>query len=110
MPAASMRGPPMPMKRNSGLSSRSALISSAPSRSPEASPATIPIVRLRAVGAKCSADDATRRVGKEVEQQLQFRVRGHLRGDFLFRVFERQPGFVKRFITALDGGDGVGRE
>ncbi len=44
MPAARIFGPPMPTNRAPGKRARSALMRCAPSRSPEASPATMPIV------------------------------------------------------------------
>src|SRR5678815_5262121 len=107
MPAASMRGPPMPTTLSAGRCSRKARISWLPSRSPDASPATIAMVRGRPAG---SADDATRRLGEKIQQYLQFGAVAYVRRDLLLRVFKSQARLVERLVRALDRGDRVGRK
>src|ERR1700712_2275465 len=99
-----MRGPPMPTTFRSGKSSRSASISWLPSRSPDASPATMATVRGRPA---CSADDATRRLGEEIQQYLQLGTLFYVRRDFLFCIVEAEARFVECFVRALDRSDGV---
>src|SRR4051812_27100814 len=99
MPAASMRGPPMPTTFRSGSNSRNAWINSLPSRSPDASPATIATVRGRPAW---SADDATRRLRQEIQQYLQLGTLLDLGRDLPLCIFYAEPRFVERFIRALD--------
>src|SRR5687768_6376280 len=107
IPAASMRGPPMPTKSSCGMRPRSAVISCPPSRSPDASPATMPTVCRRAPD---SADNATRGELEKIYQPPELGARVGLFGDFLHCFLEPQPRFVQRFVSALDADDGVGRE
>src|SRR5512147_1330092 len=97
----------MPTKFRAGASSRNASINWLPSRSPDASPATIAMVRGRPA---CSADDATRRLGEKIQQYLQFGTFTYVRGDLALRIFESQSRFVECFVGALDRGNRIGGE
>ena len=55
-PASSILGPAMPTKRTPGIRARTARIRSAASASPDASPATIPIVTSPATGCRASPE------------------------------------------------------
>src|SRR5258708_39916782 len=83
----------------SGARARIARINSAPSRSPEASPATSAI-RMRAL-----ADDAAARDREEFDERYQFRPLGRGQRQLGFRFLEQQARLVQCLVRAPDRGD-----
>src|SRR5436190_14048979 len=102
-----MRGPPMPANSMPARRALSAAIRWAASRSPEASPATMPTRRCFAIAL---ADDAALRAGQELEKLAHLRARGHLRFELGASLLEAEPVAIERAVGALQSGDRLGRK
>src|SRR5687767_13626552 len=97
-PAASIAWPPMPAICAPGKRSRSARTRPAPSRSPEASPATI---AMRGADKGSLSDQRAFAALDEVEHQLDVGRRLRRARQLLARARERQAGLVERLVGAL---------
>src|SRR5262249_14502376 len=88
---ANISGPPTPRKVTLGARERSACISPAPSRSPDGSPATMPMASGRsiAVTLATSAHDAPSRLRDARAERLHFRMKRRGRLEFGERLFQR---------------------
>src|SRR2546423_6024627 len=106
-PAAAVGGPPMPANSIAGWRALSAAIRWAASRSPEASPATMPTRTRRAMAL---ADDAALTASEEFEDLAHLRAAGHLLAQLETRLFEAQAAAVQGAIGALQTGDRLGRK
>src|ERR1700686_545967 len=98
-PAPCIRGPAMPTNCTPGQCGSSALISWLPNKSPELSPATMPM-RMRAL-----AHNPARRGGEEVDQDLKLTVNSGSGRNLCSCLVERQSGLIKRLVSALDCRD-----
>src|SRR5438309_11343588 len=97
-----MRGPPMPANSIPGLRAFSAAIKWAASRSPEASPATMPTRRCFAIEL---ADNAALAAGQEFENLAHLRTGCGLRLELGTRLLEAEPAAIKRAVGALQPGN-----
>src|SRR5687768_4187055 len=109
-PAACMRGPPMPSKRTCGRRPLRARIRCAPSTSPDASPATMPIVISAAVTIVALADDAAAGSAQKIDERSDGGTFAHLALERVLRLLQAQPGPVERLVGPLQAGDRVGVE
>src|SRR2546430_9785358 len=106
-PSAAMRGPPMPANSIPGLRAFSAAIRWAASRSPEASPATMPTRRCRAI---VLADDAAFTTVEKFEDVAHRAALRDLGFERLACLFQAETAAVKRAVGALQPGDRLGRK
>src|SRR5262245_59217680 len=87
-------GPPMPAKWAPGMRFFNAAISVAPRKSPEVSPATMPIngpaPAVPPPLMQRSPDDASSAAIEEGQQRLQFRLAAGAAGKLVMRLFQRQ--------------------
>src|SRR5207247_8514625 len=102
-----MRGPPMPANSIPGLRAFSAAIRWAASRSPEASPATMPTRRCRAI---VLADDAALAAVEKFEDVAHRAALRDLGFERLAWRFQAETAAVERAVGALESRDGVGRK
>src|SRR5438132_2488914 len=102
-----MRGPPMPANSMPARRAFSAAIRWAASRSPEASPATMPTRRCFAIGL---ADNAALTAGQEFENLAHRRTGCDLGLELGTRLLEAEPAAVKRAVGALQPGNRLGRK
>src|SRR3954471_24334037 len=102
-----MRGPPMPANSMPARRAFSAAIRWAASRSPEASPATMPTRRCLAIGL---ADDAALRAGEEFEKLAHLRAGRHLRFQLGASLLQTESAAIQRAVGTLQPGDLFGRK
>src|SRR4051812_15595140 len=102
-----MRGPPMPANSIPGRRAFNAAMRWAASRSPEASPATMPTRNGFAIDL---ADDAALRAGEEFEELAHRRTRSDLRFELRARLLEAEAAAIERAVGALQAGDRLGRK
>src|SRR5438132_3515049 len=102
-----MRGPPMPANSIPGLRAFSAAIRWAASRSPEASPATMPTRRCRAI---VLADDAALAAVEKFEDVAHRAALRDLGFERLACLFQAETAAVERAVGALQAGDRLGRK
>src|SRR5260221_7906172 len=88
----------------SSRSARTARINSAPSRSPEASPAT------KAMRTVALPNDAAAGNREEFDQRGKLRLRDGGRHQQRLCFVEQQPGFVQRLVCAANRHDALGTE
>src|ERR1017187_8854022 len=93
------------MNRARGRCLCSAAIRRAPSGSPEASPATMPMVTCRSV---TSAHDPAGAVLQKLGEQADFSAGPGLFGELRLGLIQGQAGLVNRLVGSLDCGQGVG--
>src|SRR5690606_13595870 len=115
VPAARIASPPMPTKCAFGQRRRSCSTSPAPSRSPEASPATsaMRIGRVRTGSSGKSTASAQQRAlagVDEIEQGADVWTFARHVGQLHPGLVERATRDVERAVGALDGADAVGVE
>src|ERR1700754_2425199 len=112
-PRAIMRGPPMPTKRAPGKRNRKASMRSAPSWSPESSPAIRAIVGATegsVVDGMVSAGERALAAVEEFEHLAHVLARLRLDYQLFACLGQRQPAHVQRAVGALDGSDACGVE
>src|SRR5690348_9732214 len=102
-----MRGPPMPANSMSGRRALSAAIRWAASRSPDASPATMPTRRGFAI---LLADDAALATVEEFDDLFHGRTGSDLLAQLALRLLEPEAATVERAVGALEARDRLGRE
>src|SRR5260370_23258690 len=102
-----MRGPPMPANAMPARRAFRAAIRWAASRSPEASPATMPTRRYLAIEL---TDDAALAAGQEFEKLAHLRAARRLRLELATRLLQAQAAAIERAVGALEGGDRLGRK
>src|SRR6266404_3703702 len=102
-----MRGPPMPANSIPARRAFSAAIRWAASRSPEASPATMPTRRCFAIDL---ADDAALAAGEEFEELAHLRAGGHLGFELDARLLEPEAAAIERAVGAFQAGNRLGRK
>src|SRR5512141_812278 len=76
-----------------------------PSRSPDASPATTPMVSGASGIPAALPDDAAGGARQKIEQRLDFRAILDLAREFPLGLLERETGLVKRFVRPLQARD-----
>src|SRR5205823_14667789 len=106
-PSAAMRAPPMPANSAFGRRRLSAAMRCEASRSPEASPATMPTRKGLAIGL---ADDAALGAPEKLHQLAHMAAVAHLRLELRVRLGKRKTAAVERAVGALQPGDVVGSE
>src|SRR5512133_1022357 len=92
----------MPMKLASGRCVRKAAIRCAPNRSPDASPATMPMVSIPAF---TSTHDPAGGALQKVGEHADFRTSLGLLGKRGSGLIQRQAGFVQGLVRAFDPGE-----
>src|SRR5438874_6075348 len=102
-----MRGPPMPANSIPGVRAFSAAIRWAASRSPEASPATMPTRSCRAM---VLADDAALAAVEKFQDLAHLRTLGDLALELTARFLQSKAAAVERTVGALKTGDCLGAE
>src|SRR5262245_49973000 len=102
-----MRGPPMPANSTPGRRAFSAAIRWAASRSPEASPATMPTRKGFAI---LLADDAALAAVEEFDDLFHLGARSDLLVQLGLGLFEAESAPVQRPIGTLQARDRIGRE
>src|SRR5687767_15148048 len=101
-----MRGPPMPPNSMPRRRAFSAAMRCAASRSPDASPATMPTRRM----VSTLADDSALRAGQEPQYLAHLRAVARLRLELGARLLQREAAPVERAVGALQRVDRLGRE
>src|SRR5688572_28393909 len=104
-PAACMRGPPMPSKRACGRRSLTDRIRCAPSTSPDASPATMPMVSSAPAMIGALADNASAGSGQKIDERPDGRALDRLALERPLRLIQGQLGPVQRLVGTLQAPD-----
>src|SRR5262245_61109057 len=109
-PSAIMRGPPMPANAKSARRALSALIKWAPSRSPDASPATMPMrqftfVHARRCVAGALAQNSPLARSEEIDDQAHLWKLRCLGDELLARFLERELTAIERAIRTFERGN-----
>src|SRR5205085_3500961 len=102
-----MRAPPMPANSAFGRRRLRAAMRCEASRSPEASPATMPTRKGLAIGL---ADDAALGAVEKLYELAHMAAFAHLRLELRARLGKRKTAAVERAVGALERGDVLGRE
>src|SRR5256714_13295770 len=102
-----MRAPPMPANSAFGRRRLSAAMRCEASRSPEASPATMPTRKELAIGL---ADDAALGAVEKLHELAHMATCAHLRLELRARRGKRKTAAVERPVGALERCDVLGRE
>src|SRR5258708_3154664 len=107
-----MRGPPMPANSIDGWRAFSAAIKCAASKSPEASPATLPTRTCRGCSSLLIllADDAAFTASEKFEDVAHLGALRDLGFQRLARLLQAETAAIQRAIGAFEAGDGFGRK
>src|SRR5260221_7006293 len=111
-PRAARGGPPMPANSIDGWRAFSAAIRCAASKSPEASPATMPTRTCRGCSSLLIllADDAAFTASEKFEDVVHLGAAGYLLAQLEASLLKAETAAIQRAIGALEAGDGFGRK